>query len=511
MAENTELKDSNTEPQNPELAINDSEFVMEGKDADCNPAVSSPVESQLEDIDIEQCDFISEESKVSPEDELIELLRAASVRTSPEDRKESFGGVDVDEIKDINMEKEGLVEEEEELPVVLHSTVANEDWKSKDESDSSDDVIERFEASLSLEEQGNFNNPVFRSYSQNKNEEEVNLRHESFDSEEGKEEDVRIEDDGTAEENAELEGNLLNDTSANQIDELVKRLGEIENELSDSEVEGATSLETTTKSSDQEFEETERLMYEEKARIAAEEKTKQLGESALSDSSDEEFKQLEKVLYEQKAHTERKSKRDDSNDEFARTASDEEFEQLEKMAYDERTRSQFEAENVLGEQDEKLASKDTVKENAKPLSPSNLPISSKNAEEDDLLDIIGSSDSEDTLSSEETEENLAEVGKLILAQAREQSSDDRETLGSDDEKPSDRNVTWTLLTRTSAPAPPISAPVASEHNVAFVSLIHHPFLLLLKLTIVKYLIFYVTRTSIFLTERFISRSIVEEL
>ena len=484
MAENTELKDINTEPQNPELAINDSELVMEGEDVDSNPAGSSPVESQLEDIDIEQCDFISEESKVSPEDELIELLKAASVRTSPEDPKESFGGVDVDEIKDINMEKE------EELPVELHSTVANKDWKSDDESDSSDDVIERFEASLSLEEQGNFNNPVFRSYSQNKNEEDVNLRRESFDSEEGQKEDARSEDGETAEDHAELDGSLLTDTSANQIEELVKRLGEIENELNDSEVEGATSLETTTKSSDQEFEEIERLMYEEKARIAAEEKTKQLGENALSESSDEEFKQLEKALYEQKARTERKNKSNDSNDEFAKTASDEEFEQLEKMAYDERTRSQFEAESVLGKQDEKLASRDMVKENAKPLSPPNLAISSKNAEEDDLLDIIGSSDSEDTLSSEETGENLAEVGKLILAQAREQSSDDRETLGSDEEKPSDRNVTWTVSTRTSAPAPPMSAPVASEHNVAFVSLNRRPFLLVLKLAIVKYFYFY---------------------
>lgn len=495
MAENTELKDINTEPQNPELAMNDSELVMESEDADSNPAGSSPVESQLEDIDIEQCDFISEESKVSPEDELIELLKAASVRTSPEDPKESFGGVDVDEIKDINMEKEGLVEEkEEELPVELHSTVANKDWKSDGESDSSDDVIERFEASLSLEEQGNFNDPVFRGYSQTKNEEDVNLRHESFDSEEGQEEDARNEDGGTAEDHAELDSSLLTDTSANQIEELVKRLGEIENELSDIEVEGSTGLETTTKSSDQEFEEIERLMYEEKARIAAEEKTKQLGENALSDSSDEEFKQLEKALYEQKARTERKSKIDDSNDEFARTASDEEFEQLEKMAYDERTRSQFEAENVLGKQDEKLASRNTVKENAKPLSPPTLSISSKKAEEEDLLDIIGSSDSEDTLSSEETGENLAEVGKLILAQAREQSSDDRETLGSDDERPSDRNVTWTVSTRTSAPAPPISAPVASEHNVAFVSLNHRSFLLVLKLTIVKYFYFYLTHT-----------------
>ena len=124
MVENTELKDINTEPQNPELAMNDSELVMESEDADSNPAGSSPVESQLEDIDIEQCDFISEESKVSPEDELIELLKAASDRTSPEDPKESLGGVDVDEIKDINMEKGGLVEEkEEELPVELHSTV----------------------------------------------------------------------------------------------------------------------------------------------------------------------------------------------------------------------------------------------------------------------------------------------------------------------------------------------------------------------------------------------------
>lgn len=490
MAENTELKDINTEPQNPELAMKDSELVMESEDADSNPAGSSPVESQLEDIDIEQCDFISEESKVSPEDELIELLKAASDRTSSEDPKESFGGVDVDEIKDINMEKGGLVEEkEEELPVELHSTVANKDWKSDDESDSSDDVIERFEASLSLEEQGNFNSPVFRGYSQTKNEEDVNLRHESFDSEEGQEEDARNE----AEDHADLDSSLLTDTSANQIEELVKRLGEIENELSDIEVEGSTGLETTTKSSDQEFEEIERLMYEEKARIAAEEKTKQLGENALSDSSDEEFKQLEKALYEQKARTERKSKSDDSNDEFARTASDEEFEQLEKMAYDERTRSQFEAENVLGKQDEKLASSDAVKENAKPLSPPTLSISSKKAEDDDLLDIIGSSDSEDTLSSEETGENLAEVGKLILAQAREQSSDDRETLGSDDEKPSDRNVTWTVSTRTSAPAPPISAPVASEHNVAFVSLNHRSFLLVL-MTIVKYFYLYLMHT-----------------
>lgn len=407
----------------------------ERNDAGSDRAGSSPAESQLEDIDIEQCDFASEESKISPEDELIELLKAASVGTSPEDSRESLDEVQADQFE-VSVMAEGSLPEEDDQYILeeLDTNVPTKtDWKSDGESDSSDDIIERFEASLNHEKQHDL----------------VNLAREGLRNDEAK------ENNGTFEER-ELEDSLLTDTSAN-MDELVMRLGEIENELSSSEDEEDRIREGTKRSSDDEFEEIERLLYEDKARIAAEQKHKGL-EETLDDSSDEEFKQLENALYEQNARNEAESKDDESNEEFTRTVSDEEFEQLEKLADKLKEQQQAQQENALEKKPE--ASK-------QPLFPSNLPFSPKTVEEDDLLDIIGSSGSEDSLSSEDEGENLGEVGKLILAQ----SSDDRETLGSDEEKVSDRNVTWSVSVRTSAPAPPISAPVMSEHNVAFVSII----------------------------------------
>lgn len=461
VAGHPELQHGN-KSQDTEVMPNESEHVLEREITDSNRAVSSPVESQLEDIDIDQCDFVSEESKISPEDELIELLKAASVSSSPENSRESFDETQPDELEDLETEEDGLAEDKKEhIRVELDTNVVNKaDGKSDAESDSSDDIIERFEASLNHEEQ-RIVNDVYDGYKT----EHVHLAHGSLENEVKEEDEDETKEHDEAAKNQELDGTLVTDTSAN-IDELVARLGEIENESSGSDEEGAATTETTKKSSDQEFEEIERLLYEEKARIAAEEKSKRSAEETLEDSSDEEFRQLEKALYEQKARneaTEIKSK--GSNEDFAKTASDEEFEQLEKMAYDEKARNKTEPENVLEKKDEGLTFRNTVKENQKTFTTPNLPVPPKNVEDDDLLDIIGSSDSEDTLSSEGEGENLGEVGKLILAQ--EQSSDDRETLGSDDDKPSERNVTWTVSTRTSAPAPPISAPVRSEHNVAF--------------------------------------------
>ena len=417
---------------------NENEDVMdERNDAGSDRAGSSPAESQLEDIDIEQCDFVSEESKISPEDELIELLKAASVGTSPEDSRENLDEVQADQFYVSLMEEGGLPEEDNKhnLEELDTNVDTNTDWKSDAESDSSDDIIERFEASLNHEKQHDL----------------VNLAREGLRNKE--EDDEKNESNVTAEEH-ELEDSLLTDTSTN-IDELVTRLGEIENEISASEHEEDGIREGTKRSSDEEFEEIERLLYEEKARIAAEQNHKQL-EETLDDSSDEEFKQLEKALYEQNARNEAESRDDESNGELTRTASDEEFEQLEKLANKAEAQLQAQQENELEKKPE--ASK-------QPLSPTNLPFSPKTVEEDDLLDIIGSGGSDVSLSSEDEGENLGEVGKLILAQ----SSDDRETLGSDEEKASDRNVTWSVSVRTSAPVPPISAPVMSEQNVAFVS------------------------------------------
>ena len=480
---------------------NESEDVVERGSADSHRPGSSPAESQLEDIDIEQCDFVSEESKTSPEDELIELLKAASVGTSPEQFRESFDEAQVDQLQasvsedgfavqeneyDANVrvnkaesgaesdssddiierfeasldheQEQNLDDKEQENELAPEALDTNDrlnkgDWKSDTKSDSSDDVIERFEASLGQED-----------YPQFSKEADLNVAHRNLKNEDERHE--MKEDSGTVEDN-ELDDTLLTDTSAN-IDDLVARLGEIEDELSDSEEEQpAATREKARKSSDEEFEEIERLLYEEKARIAAEEQSKRMEEEeTLEDSSDEEFKQLEKALYEQKVRNEADSKSDGSNEEFTKTGSDEEFEKLEKMTYSKNARPQVELESVLETNSEELKSRNIATEKQKPLSPPNLPVSPKNVEEDDLLDIIGSSDSDLSLSSEDEGENLGEVGKLILAQ----SSDDRETLGSDEEKAPDKIVTWTVSTRASAPAPPISVPVASEHNVAFVSI-----------------------------------------
>ena len=135
------------------------------------------------------------------------------------------------------------------------------------------------------------------------------------------------------------------------------------------------------------------------------------------------------------------------------------------MAYDEKAANQAQPDKFVkkGNEPESLSSEieNQVVDSKSLFSPPNFPASSRKTEEDDdLLDIIGASDSEISDSSED----LEEVQKLIVAQA---SSDDRETLGSDEEEKNP--VMWSVSVRTSAPAPPVAAAVASEHNVAFVS------------------------------------------
>lgn len=445
---------------------------------------SSPTESQLEDIDIEQCDFVSEESKISPEDELIELLKAGAIdMSSPEYSRDSIDMAEEDQQESSATDMQSLPEGDKGYNSVELDAIADNktEAKSDAESDSSEDVIERFDASLNEEEERqNFTYNVDedleaqRSLGSEEQEAEVN-EGEAFEGDEleaqrsfgSEEQEAEINEEGGAFEGDELEDTALSETSAN-IEKLVARLGEIENELSESEEEGLGTREVTRKSSDEEFEEIERLLYEEKARIEAEEKNKRLADQPVNDS-DEEFERLEKALYEQKARSEVPEKETkESPEEFVKSASDDEFEQLEKMAYDEKAANQAQTEDVV-KNGERLESRkspiENQKEDSKPLSARpNLPVSSrKTEEEDDLLDIIGSSDSEISDISESSED-LEEVQKLILAQAL---SEGRETLGSDEEEKTP--VMWSVSVRTSAPAPPVAAPLASEHNVAFVS------------------------------------------
>ena len=142
------------------------------------------------------------------------------------------------------------------------------------------------------------------------------------------------------------------------------------------------------------------------------------------------------------------------------TASDKEFEQLEKMAFDSEPAKELKKGEYQQKRDGVMKNQSEVVQRSNHVASfPNFPVS-KADEEDDLLDIIGSSDSDDTLSSGDEEDQP----KLVVAEA----SDDRETLGSDEEEKVP--VLWTVSARTSAPAPPVSAAVASEHNVAFVSI-----------------------------------------
>lgn len=416
----------------------------------------SPTESQLEDIDIEQCDFTSEQSKVSPEDELIELLKSGAIDvSSPEYSRDSFDVAEEDRHKSLETDVQSYPEEEEiHSSVELDAFAGNKaETKSDAESDSSDDVIERFEASLRPEERPNYMNNVGNNL-------------EAYGNLHGDDQDSTTSDEGDAPEHVELEDNALSESSAN-IEKVVARLGEIENELSESEEGGLGTRESERKSSDVEFEEIERLLYEEKALIEAEEKSKRLAHEPADNSSDEEFERLEKALYEQKARGEAAENLNDmSPEEFMKTASDEEFEQLEKMAREEKAANQTQPDEFVTKDDELDSLRGDIENQAvdsKPLSSLPiLPVSSRKTEEDDdLLDIIGTSDSDISDSSED----LEEVQKLIVAQA---SSDDRETLGSDVEEKNP--VMYSVSLRTSAPAPPVTAPVASEHNVAFVSM-----------------------------------------
>ncbi len=442
---------------------------------------SSPTESQLEDIDIEQCDFVSEESKISPEDELIELLKSGAIdMSSPEYSRDSIDVAEEDQQESSVMDLQSLPEEDKGYNSVELDAIADNktEAKSDAESDSSDDVIERFDASMNEEEQRkNFTDNVGvdleaqRSFERVEQEAEMNREGAALEGDEleaqrsleNEEQEAEINEGGAFEDD-ELENTALSETSAN-IEKLVARLGEIENELSESEEEGLGTREATRKSSDEEFEEVERLLYEEKARIEAEEKSKTV--QPVNDS-DEEFERLEKALYEQKVRSEVPEKETtESPEEFVKSASDDEFEQLENMAYDEKDANQAQPEDVVKKR-ETLESQSPIenqKEDSKPFfSRPNFPVASrKTEEEDDLLDIIGSSDSEISDISESSED-LEEVQKLILAQA---PSEDRETLGSDEEEKAP--VMWSVSVRTSAPAPPVAASVASEHNVIFVS------------------------------------------
>ena len=467
---------------------------------------SPPTESQLEDIDIEQWDVVSEESKVSPEDELIELLKSGALDvSSPEYLRDSFHVAEEDPQESLVTDVQSFPEEEKEhSSVELEVFAGNKvETMSGAESDSSDDVIERFEASLTPEERSNYVDNVVSDLEADGNlrgdeqesitcdedealereaperrppEDEVSEDGASEDEasereapERGPPEDEAPENEASERETSErdeLEDTALSETSAN-IEKLVARLGEIENELSESEEEGFETREATRKTSDEEFEEIERLLYEEKALIEAEKKSKQAAYEPVDDS-DEEFKRLEKELYEQKARGETAENINEVPlEEVTKTASDDEFEQLEKMAYDEKAANQAQPDKSVkkGNEPESLSSEieNQAVDSKSVSSPPNFPVSSRKTEEDDddLLDIIGASDSEISDSSED----LEEVQKLIVAQA---SSDDRETLGSDEEEKNP--VMWSVSVRTSAPAPPVAAAVASEHNVAFVSM-----------------------------------------
>ena len=275
---------------------------------------SAPTESQLEDIDIEQWDFVSEESKVSPEDELIELLKSgATDMSSPEYSRDSFDVAEEDRQESLATDVQSFPgDEKEHSSVELDAAGGNKvETMSGAESDSSDDVIERFEASLTPEERSNYMNNVTSDL-----EADGNLKgdeQESITSDEDDALESRPPEDGASDreapedktpedktpeneapedkaseretserktperetlEHGELEDTALSETSAN-IEKLVARLGEIENELSESEEEGFETREATRKTSDEEFEEIERLLYEEKALIEAEEKGKQ--------------------------------------------------------------------------------------------------------------------------------------------------------------------------------------------------------------------------------------------
>ena len=511
---------------------------------------SPPTESQLEDIDIEQCDFVSEQSKVSTEDELIELLKSGAIdMPSPEYSRDSPYVAEEDPQESLVKDVQSFPEEEMEHSSVELDAFAgnNVEAKSGAESDSSDDVIERFEASLTPEERSNYmvnvvsdleadgtlegdeqervtsdedealerefpereapeRKPPEDEAPEDEASEDEAPEDEAFEDEAPEDEaseDEASEDDATEDKPSErkarereapergppedeaseneasereaperetpehdkLEDTALSETSAN-IEKLVARLGEIENELSESEEEGFGIREATGKTSDEEFEEIERLLYEEKALIEAEGKSKQSAQEA-ADDSDEEFERLEKELYEQKARVEVvKNINEVPPEEFTKAASDDEFEQLEKMAFDEKATNRAQPDEFVmkGNEPESLSSdiENQVGDSKSLSAPPHFPVSSKKTEEDDdLLDIIGASDSEISDSSED----LEEVQKLIVAQA---SSDDRETLGSDEEEKNP--VIWSVSVRTSAPAPPVAAAVASEHNVAFVSI-----------------------------------------
>lgn len=421
---------------------------------------SSPNQRQLEDIDIDQCDFVSEESKFSTEDELIELLKAAAsdesiahsteiieetqqistVNDSPESFNEQHGG----ELEVSSLENGDLRDEDSEdnIQDIEANVVESANEKREESSDSSDDIIERFDASL--------------------RDDEPNI--DTFSSRLDNEEAEKAPEEKRTFVKQEVHDAQLTDSSTN-LDELVTRLGEIENEIKESEDEDGRIRETTTKDSDDEFEEIERLLNEEKARNSGEEKTIAMDETPES-SSDEEFRQLEKALYEQEARNEAAGS-DESDEELIKKSSDEDVGRVEEIANSEAQRLNNQVATVLEFEESKITSQPVESEKPNSSSPPTLVSSPKRVEEDDLLDIIGSSGSELSLSSEDEGENLEEVSKLILAQGH--SSDDRDTLGSDEEKPAERNVTWSVSVRTSAPVPAVSAPVMSEHNVAFVS------------------------------------------
>lgn len=94
-----------------------------------------------------------------------------------------------------------------------------------------------------------------------------------------------------------MEDILLLDSIVN-IWEFVVRLGEIEDEMSDSGDEGMGMREMMKKFLDEEFEEIERLLYEEKVCIEVEKDSMWLVKELVNEFFDDEFEWFEKVLYE---------------------------------------------------------------------------------------------------------------------------------------------------------------------------------------------------------------------
>ena len=368
----------------------------------------SPAESQLEDIDIDQTDFVSDESQISAEQELIELLQMGVREESPE--QENSNGEERLMMDELSLEEEEEEEEEEE---------------GKDENEKEGREDKKEELSLNFVEEVDFERDV-RSGSESSEEMEMFDIGQNINEKEKRSEpeEAGHHKSGTQESHNSLVKEEVNKDIESELSTALRRDPE-------------QSLDDLEDVASEEFDASERTLP--------------------NDAQDESSKEEES---------------DGSREE--RRSSMEEFEIIEQMLYKVKTRNQTgsreteeKAKRTTENEKEMKTRVDSVEgtrvacSNAKPNVQ--RPKASAEDEEEDLLDMIGTNNSDsDTLT-------LGSLSSEDLERTTRQDGNDTDDVTAENEV----YIPWLRTARASPPAPPAtSGSSTNEQQVAFVSIFY---------------------------------------